>query len=113
MSVQRYASNLRVSSVSSSTSGAKYRTVPTRLLGATSMEFVSTSCLTARPGQQSAATLIFTELSYGYKGKGSPYLITESRVPELIPVLGSQPAGDVSHKSGGRRPLLSTNFAVW
>jgi len=77
------------------------------------MEFVSTSCLTARPGQQSAATLIFTELSYGYKGKGSPYLITESRVPELIPVLGSQPAGDVSHKSGGRRPLLSTNFAVW
>jgi len=30
------------------------------------------------------------------KGKGSPYLISESRVPELIPVLGSQPAGDVS-----------------
>ena len=29
--------------------------------------------------------------------KGSPYLITELRVPELIPVLGSQPAGDVSH----------------
>jgi len=28
--------------------------------------------------------------------KGSPYLITEPRVPELIPVLGSQPAGDVS-----------------
>jgi len=23
-------------------------------------------------------------------------------VPELIPVLGSQPAGDVSHKPGGR-----------
>ena len=32
------------------------------------------------------------------KGKGSPYSITERRVPELIPVLGSQPAGDVSHK---------------
>jgi len=31
------------------------------------------------------------------KGKGSPYCITERRVPELIPVLGSQPAGDVSH----------------
>jgi len=30
--------------------------------------------------------------------KGSPYSITERRVPELIPVLGSQPAGDVSHK---------------
>jgi len=27
--------------------------------------------------------------------KGSPYSITERRVPELIPVLGSQPAGDV------------------
>ena len=26
------------------------------------------------------------------KGKGSPYSITERRVPELIPVLGSQPA---------------------
>jgi len=24
------------------------------------------------------------------KGKGSPYSITERRVPELIPVLGSQ-----------------------
>ena len=36
------------------------------------------------------------------KGKGSLYSITECRVPELIPVLGSQPAGDVSHKSGSR-----------
>ena len=32
------------------------------------------------------------------KGKGSPYSITERRVPELIPVLGSQPAGEVNHK---------------
>jgi len=61
------------------------------------------------------------------KGKGSPYSITERRVPGLIPVLGSQPAGDVSHKPGGRLPLLSakpavtpvtlkraaTNFDVW
>jgi len=39
--------------------------------------------------------------------KGSPYLIAENRVPELIPVLGSQPAGDASHKPGGRLPLLS------
>ena len=30
--------------------------------------------------------------------KGSPYSITKRRVPELIPVLGSQPAGDASHK---------------
>jgi len=29
------------------------------------------------------------------------------RVPELIAVLGSQPAGEVSHKPGGRLPLLS------
>ena len=59
--------------------------------------------------------------------KGSPYSITERTIPELIPVLGSQPAGDVSHKPGGRLPLLSagpavtpatrkraaTNFAAW
>ena len=59
--------------------------------------------------------------------KGNPYSITERRVPELIPVLGSQPAGDVSHKPDGRLPLLSgmpavtsatlkraaTNFAAW
>ena len=61
------------------------------------------------------------------KGEDSPYSITERRVPELIPVLGSQPAGDVSHKTGGRLPLLSarpvvtpatlmradTDFAAW
>ena len=60
-------------------------------------------------------------------GKRSPYSITERRIPELIPVLGSQPASDVSHKPGGRLPLLSsrpavttatfkraaTNFAAW
>jgi len=50
------------------------------------------------------------------KGKGSPYSITERRVPELIPDLGSQPADDVNHKPGGRLPLLSaraaTNFCL-
>jgi len=46
------------------------------------------------------------------KGKGSPYSITARRVPGLIPVLGSQPAGDVSHKPGGRLPLLSARLAV-
>ena len=46
------------------------------------------------------------------KGKDSPYSITERRVPELIPVLGSRPAGDVSHKPGGRLPLLSARPAV-
>ena len=33
-------------------------------------------------------------------------------VPELIPVLGSQRAGDVCHKPGGRLPLLSARPAV-
>jgi len=61
------------------------------------------------------------------KGRGSPYSITERMVPELNRVLGSQPAGDVSHKPVGRLPLLSarpavtpatlkraaTNFATW
>jgi len=46
------------------------------------------------------------------KGKGSLYSITERMVPELIPVLGSQPAGDVSHKPSDRLPLLSARPAV-
>jgi len=44
--------------------------------------------------------------------KGSPYSITERKVPELIMVLDSQPAGDVSHKLDGRLPLLSARPAV-
>ena len=64
---------------------------------------------------------------YSYNGKDSPYSIAERGVPELIPVLGSQPVGDVSRKPVGRLPLLSarpavtpatfkraaTNFAAW
>jgi len=59
------------------------------------------------------------------KGKGSAYSTAERS--ELIPVLGSRPAGDVNHKADGRLPLLSarpavtpatlkrdaTNFAAW
>ena len=48
----------------------------------------------------------------GKGSEGSPYSITERRVRELIPVLCSQPAGDVSHKPGGRLPLLSARPAV-
>ena len=48
----------------------------------------------------------------GKKGKGSPYSITKRRVPELIPVLGSQPVGDVSHKPNGRLSLLSARPAI-
>ena len=61
------------------------------------------------------------------KGKVSPYSTAERGVSEVIPILGSQPAGDMSHKPGGRLPLLSarpevtlptlkiaaTNFAAW
>ena len=46
------------------------------------------------------------------KSKGSQYSIAERRVPVLIPVLGSLPAGDMSHKPGGRLPLLSARPAV-
>jgi len=49
---------------------------------------------------------------YKGKGKGSPYSVAERRVSELIPVLGSQRAGDVSHKPGGRLPVLSARPAV-
>ena len=42
---------------------------------------------------------------YIYKSKGCPYSITECMVPELILVLGSQPAGDVSHK-----PVVSCHY---
>ena len=47
------------------------------------------------------------------KSTGSPYSITERGVLELIPVLGSQPAGDVSHKPNGTLPLLSARPAVY
>ena len=53
-----------------------------------------------------------TLLAIASIGKGSPYSITERRFLELIPVLGSQPAGDVSHKSGGRLPLLSVRLQL-
>ena len=62
----------------------------------------------SRPSTR-VSSLLFCSLK---KRKGSPYSITERRVPELIPVLGSQPAGDVSHKSDGRLPLLSARPAV-
>ena len=61
-------------------------------------------------GLQTAILRLLTFLHV--KGKSSPYSITDRRVPELIPVLCSQPAGDVSHKPGGRLPLLSARPAV-
>ena len=80
-----------------------------------------------RQSQQKPTILKKKKKKEKKKGKGSPHPITECRVPELIPVLGSQPAGDVNHKPDGRLPLLSarptvnsatlkraiTNFAAW
>ena len=57
-------------------------------------------------------TLTNRPLLHASKGKGSPYSTAKRSVSELIPVLGSQPAGDVSHKPGGRLPLLSARLAV-
>ena len=60
----------------------------------------------ARPYRIQATTL------GNKKVKVAPYSIAERRVPERIPVLCSQPAGDVSHKPGGRLPLLAARPAV-
>jgi len=60
----------------------------------------------------SSSEILLEAYQHSKKGKGSPYSIAEHRVPELIPVLGSRPAGDASHKPGGRLPLLSTRPAV-
>ena len=57
-------------------------------------------------------SVCFTLMSNRPNIKGSPYSITERRVPELILVLGSQPAGDVSHKPAGKLPLLPARPAV-
>ena len=63
----------------------------------------------SRPVQVRTFGKLFTHMClchqavYFGTGQGSQYSITERRVP----VLGSQPAGDVSHKPGGRLPLLS------
>ena len=65
------------------------------------------------PGLAVSSAKIYIHFSSKIKkGKGSSYSITERRVSELIAVLGSQPAGDVSHKPGGRLPLLSARPAV-
>ena len=59
---------------------------------------------------------IYTQLNSDFfvlaSKKGSPYSITERKVPELIPALCSQPAGGVSHKPAGKLPLLFARPAV-
>jgi len=49
--------------------------------------------------KQKWLSFVETHFSHELKEcKASPYSITKPRVPELIPVLGSQPAGGVSQK---------------
>jgi len=78
-------------------------------------QYVYTRCVYSSVGSVSVIfhyTKVTTLVTKVKKGKGSPYSITERRVPELSPVLGSQPTGDVSHKPDGRLPLLSARPAV-
>jgi len=85
------------------------------LVGAAAVAVVVVVVVVADDDDDDAASLptlyMYTSTSIICK-KGSRYSINESRVPELIPVLGSRPAGDVSHKPGGRLPSLSARPAV-
>ena len=53
---------------------------------------------------------------YSQSGPSKKVKVAHTRLPSVgfaaIPVLGSQPAGQVSHKPGGRLPLLSARPAV-
>jgi len=87
------------------------------------------STLSAKSTVQNCTVLwkVKKAIHFLVKCKGSPYSITERRIPEPIPVLGSQPEYDVNHKPGGRLLLLSarptvtlttlkraaTSFAAW
>jgi len=74
---------------------------------------LSSSAVNHSPGgaRRFHAALLYLPTFY-LKGKGSRHSTAERRVPELIPVPGSQPAGDMNHKPDGRLPLLSARPAV-
>ena len=71
-------------------------------------------CRHVRQGQGAYLTILIDRSCNACRqhAGGSPYSIANRRIPELIPVLGSQPAGDMSHKPGGRLPLFFTRPAV-
>jgi len=54
----------------------------------------------------------FTWVVLDKKGKGTLKVAYTPLLSLLIPVLGSQPAGDLSHKPGGRLSLLFARPAV-
>jgi len=59
-----------------------------------------------------ATELRAVNIALEQKSKGSPYSIAERRVLELVSVLGSQPAGDVSHKPGGRQLVINVRKSL-
>ena len=75
----------------------------TRYMSVNILSTVETSCTTNLSNKVTVDRLVVNShdsstievYEYKVKGKGSPYSITERKVPELITVLGSQPAGDV------------------
>ena len=72
-------------------------------------------CLSASRLSGTAAP-IFTKILYESlftEVKNGKSKVAHTRLPSVrFPVLGSQPAGDLSHKPGGRLPLLSARPAV-
>jgi len=74
--------------------------------------FSRTTCVSRYKGKPIWMLMMLDRKRWWGIKKGSPHSIAERRVPELIPALGSQPAGDVSHKPDGRLPLLSARPAV-
>ena len=73
---------------------------------------VTKECKTIHTYCNVTSRLLCVSVSLAKTGKDSPYSTAKRRVPELIFVIGIQPAGDVSHKPGGRLPLLSARPAV-
>jgi len=62
----------------------------------------------------------FKTIDHEFSVYGTRYRNLNPENRELIPVLGSQPAGDVSHKPGGRPAVTpanlkraATSFAAW
>jgi len=75
-------------------------------------DFLSVFRGSTSKGRERKGTGGSSSFALGKKVKVVPYSITERRVPELIPVLCSQPAGDLNHKPGSRLLLLSARPAV-
>jgi len=79
------------------------------------------------PVQLKTVTTCFQNMFFSKKGHLNKRAGVWTPPGSATAVLGSQPAGDVSHKPGGRLPLLSawpavtlaalktaaTNFAAW